>query len=108
MLLYTRMTYPPNQGAKVGQKYIEWLKDNPPDPSIDKTLCIGVASTETGDIMAIGIGQVTKGKENEAMTRTARQNFWLANEVEGLKYKAELIMDYTEAYKIINMTAPDV
>ena len=108
MLIYNKAVYPATQGAKVGQKYIEWLKDNPPDPSIEKTLCIGVASTESGDIMSIGIGEVVKGKENEAMERVARQNFWLANQVEGLKYKAELILDYREAYKIINMTAPEV
>ena len=108
MLIYNKAVYPATQGAKVGQKFIEWLKDNPPDPSIEKNLCIGVGSTENGDIMVIGIGEVVKGKENEAMTRTAMQNFWLANEVEGLKYKAELIMDYTEAYKVINMTAPEI
>lgn len=100
--------YPPNQGAKVGKKFIEWLKDNPPDPSIDKNLCIGVKSTESGDIMVIGIGQVGKGKEKEALERASRQDFFLANEVEGFKYKIELILDYTEAYKIINMAAPDV
>ena len=108
MLVYSWATYPANQGAKVGKKFIEWMKDNPPDPSIEKNLCIGVRSSENGDIMVIGIGQVVKGKENEAMTRNAMQNFWLANEVEGLKYKTELIMDYTEAYKVINMTAPEV
>ncbi len=107
-LIFTRAYYPPNQGNKVGKKFIEWLKDNPPEPSIDKSLCIGVTSTEAGDIMVIGIGQVGNGKEKEAMERAARQNMFLANEIEGFKYKTELIMDYTEAYKIINMTAPEV
>ncbi|MFX1304405.1 MAG: hypothetical protein ACFFBV_04385 [Promethearchaeota archaeon] len=108
MLVLMRVYYPPNQGSKVGEKFIEWMKDHPPDPSISKVLSIGVGSTESGDIMVIGISEVVKGKENEAMERAAQQNFFLANEVEGFKYKNELIMDYTEAYKIIRMTAPKV
>jgi len=107
-LIFTRAYYPPNQGNKIGKKFIEWFKDDPPDPSIDKTLCIGVTSTETGDIMVIGIGQVGEGKEKEALERSARQNTFLANEVEGYKAKTEIIFDYTEAYKIINMTAPEL
>lgn len=106
--LYTRSYFPPDQASKVGKKYIDWLKDHPPDKTIDKTLCILVKSTEDGDIMVIGIGEVGKGKEKEALAHATEQNLFLAKEVDGFKYKIEVVLNFTEAYKIIGMDAPDV
>jgi hypothetical protein len=106
--LYTRNYFPPDQASKVGKKYIDWLKDNPPDKTIDKTICILVKSTEDGNIMVIGIGEVGKGKEKEALEHATRQSLFLAKEVEGFKYKIEVVLNFTEAYKIIGMDAPDV
>ena len=107
-LLYNRIFVPPDQANKVGKKYIEWLKDNPPDKNIDKTLCIGALSTEDGNVMVIGIGQIGPGKEKEALSEATRQNIFLAKEIDGLKYKVDVILDFTEAYKVIGMDAPDV
>jgi len=107
-LLLTRTYFPTKQGAKVGKKYIEWLKNNPPDNTIEKTVCIGVSSTEEGDTFVIGIGQIMKGKEQEVLERITRQTLFMASEVEGLRSKSEIILDFTEAYKIIGMDAPDV
>ncbi|GAG63759.1 unnamed protein product [marine sediment metagenome] len=33
---------------------------------------------------------------------------FLAREVEGFKYRIDVVLNFTEAYKIIGMTAPDV
>lgn len=107
-LLYNRTYFPPDQASKVGKKYIDWLKDNPPDKTVEKTICIAVRSTEDGNIMVLGIGEIGKGKEKEALTATTKGNLFLAREVEGFKYKTEVVLDFTEAYKIIGMTAPDV
>ncbi len=107
-LLFTRSYFPPDQGSKVGKKYIDWLKDNPPDKTVDKTLCLAVLSTEDGNVMVIGIGEIGKGKEKEALAAATKQSLFLAREVEGFKYKIEVVLDFTEAYKIIGMEAPDV
>ena len=107
-LLFTRNYFPPEQAAKAGKMYIEWLKDNPPDPTIDKTLCILVLSAEDGNIMVVGIGQIGKGKEKEALAAATAQSLFIAREVEGFKYKVEVTLDLAEAYKLIGMTAPDV
>ncbi len=32
----------------------------------------------------------------------------LAKAIDGLKYKVDVVLDFTEAYKIIGMDAPDV
>jgi len=107
-LLYNRIFVPPDQANKVGKKYIEWLNENPPDKTVDKTLCIATMSTEDGNIMVIGIGQIGKGKEKEALSEATRQNVFLAKEIKGLKYKVDVVLDFTEAYKVIGMDAPDI
>jgi hypothetical protein len=107
-LLYNRIFVPPDQASKVGKKYIEWLKDNPPDKTVDKTICIATMSTEDGNIMVVGIGQIGKGKEKEALVAASKQCLFLARGVEGFKYKIEVVLSFTEAYKIIGMDAPDV
>ncbi len=58
--------------------------------------------------MVLGIGDIVKGKEKEALENTTKQNLFLASKVEGFKYKTEVILNFTEAYKIIGMDAPDV
>ena len=107
-LLYNRIFVPPDQANKVGKKYIEWLNENPPDKTVDKTLCIATMSTEDGNILIVGIGQVGKGKEKEALSEATRQNVFLAKEIKGLKYKVDIVLDFSEAYKVIGMDAPDI
>ncbi|MFW9867597.1 MAG: hypothetical protein ACFFEN_15995 [Candidatus Thorarchaeota archaeon] len=107
-LILTRTYFPTKLAAKVGKKYIEWLKDNPPDNTIEKNICIGVSSTEDGDTFVIGVGRIMKGKEQEALERITKQTVFMASEVEGLRAKNEIILDFTEAYKIIGMDAPEI
>ncbi|MFW9822676.1 MAG: hypothetical protein ACFFE4_07070 [Candidatus Thorarchaeota archaeon] len=107
-MILTRAVYPLKMGPKAGKKYVDWVKDNPLDNSISKTLSIGVGSTEDGDIMVVGISQIMPGKEKDALELAAKQNVFLSTEVEGLKIKSEVIWELAEAYKIIGMTGPDI
>ena len=106
-LLLNRVWFPPDQSHKLGQAYIDWLKITPPDKTIEKNICIAVGSDEKGDILVYGIGEVQKGKEKEALTLTSKGNLFMASKIDGLKYKTELLMDFTEAYKILDMSAPE-
>ena len=47
-----------------------------------------------------------KGKEKEALQNTTQQNLFLASKIDGLRYKTEVLMDFTEAYKILGMAPP--
>ena len=93
-LLLNRVWFPPDQSHKLGQAYIDWLKQSPPDKTIEKTICIAV-------------GQIQKGKEQEALASTSQGNLFMATKIDGLKYKTEVLMDFTEAYKILGMSAPE-
>ena len=107
-LLLTRNWFPGNQSSKIAKRYVDWLKDNPPDPTVDKTLCILVTSHEDGNVLVYGVGQIGKGKEREALENATKQNLFMAAGIEGFKYKSEVVLDFTEAYKILGMTAPEI
>ena len=102
-----RVWFPPDQSHKIAQAYVDWLKETPPDPTIEKTLCVAIGSDENGTLLAYGIGEIKKGKEKEALMNTSKGNLFMASKIEGLKYKTEILMDFTEAYKILGMSAPE-
>lgn len=105
--MLNQVIFPPQESDKVAKSYVDWLKENPPDPSIEKTICIGIRSTEDGNIIAIGIGEIMKGKTQEALQNTTKGNLFMAARVPGLKYKSDVMLDFREAYKILGMTAPE-
>ena len=107
VLSYNKVIFPPDQSYKIAEAWAEWMKDNPPDPSIEKTICVGALSTEDGNVLAIGIGDIVKGKVKEALERTTAQNLFMAGKVPGLKYKVEIILDVSEAYKLLGKTSPE-
>ena len=107
-ILITRNWFPPDQSSKVAKRYVEWLKDNPPQPDVDKSLAIAVTSAETGEILVYGVGQIGKGKEKEALLNATKQNLFMAAGIENFRYKTEITLDFTEAYKILGMTAPEL
>ena len=107
-LLITRNWFPGDQSSKIAKRYVDWLKDNPPDSTIDKTLCIAVTSHEDGNVLVYGVGQIMKGKEKESLQNVTKQNLFMAAGIEGFKYKSEIMLEFTEAYKILGITAPEV
>lgn len=107
-LLLTRNWFPGAQSSKIAKRYVDWLKDNPPDNTIDKNLCIAVTSNEDGNVLVYGVSEIMKGKEKESLQNVTKQNLFMASGVEGFKYKSEILLDFTEAYKILGMTAPEV
>ena len=107
-ILYIRNWFPPDQADKIAKRFMDWMKDNPPDRTIDKNLGIGITSDENGMILAISLSEVMKGKEKEALELATKQNQFMATGIKGFKYKTEIVLDFSEAYKILGMTAPAV
>lgn len=107
-ILFSKNWFPADQSNKVAKRYIDWLKDNPPDKTIETNVRIGVLSDENGNILAIAMADVVKGKEKEALYNATKQNVFMAAGIEEFKYKVEIILEFKEAYKILNMTAPEV
>lgn len=97
--------YPTDKSSEVAKKYFDVLKELPPDPSIEKTILILVRSTKEG-IHVIGIGEPAEGKVKESIIRTTQGDEIMAS-IDGLTYQIDTYMDYTEAYKVLGMTAPE-
>ena len=107
-ILFSRVWFPADQANKIAKRYIDWLKDNPPDKTIETNVRIGILSAENGNILAVSMADIVKGKEKEALYNVTKQNVFLAAGIDEFKYKSEVILDFQEAYKILNMTAPEV
>ena len=105
-ILFNRVWFPPDQSNKIAKAFVDWLKDNPPDKTVEKNICIAVSSDAEGYILVYGIGEIMKGKEKEVLQQNTKQNLFLASKVEGLRYKSDIFMDFTEAYKILGMAPP--
>ena len=106
-ILFNRVWFPADQSSKIAKAFVDSLKETPPDNTIEKNIAIFVGSDENGTVLAIGIGEIMKGKEKEALQRNTKQNLFLASKIDGLKYKSEVLLDFTEAYKILGITAPE-
>ena len=107
-ILFTQTWFPADQANKVAKRYVDWLKDHPPDKTIETNVRIGTLSANNGDILVVSMADVMKGKEKEALFNFHQQNVFMAAGIENLKYKAEIILNFSEAYKILNMTAPEI
>jgi hypothetical protein len=53
------------------------------------------------------VSQVKKGKEQEALQSTTQADLFMVSKIEGLKYKVDILLDFTEAYKVLNMVQPE-
>ncbi|MFX1329739.1 MAG: hypothetical protein ACFE91_16545 [Promethearchaeota archaeon] len=105
-ILFNRVWFPPDQANKIAKSYIDWLKNNPPDKTIEKTICIAISADEQGYILVYGISEIMKGKEKEALANTTEGNLFLASKMDGLRFKTEVLMDFNEAYKVLGMAPP--
>jgi len=106
VLIMNQVIFPPDQSSKVAKRFVDWLKEHPPDKSLQKNLCIAVKSNEDGNGVAIGIGEVMKGKVQEVLQYTHQQNLYIASGLEGVKYKIDVMIDFKEAYKVLSMAPP--
>ncbi|MFW9999707.1 MAG: hypothetical protein ACFE88_06280 [Candidatus Hermodarchaeota archaeon] len=97
--------FPHAKSNKVAKKNIEMIQKYPADPSIGKTLVIGVKATvEAMEVLAVG--EVKKGKVEEFMSRLATQYQEYALQIDGFKYQMETYFSIAEAYKILGMEPP--
>ena len=97
-ILLNRVWFPASEGSKVGKAFADWLKENPQDKSVIKMLSIAVSSTDDGQILIYGLDNIMNGKDKEALEYVTQQNLFMANKVDDLRYKVEVILDFTEAY----------
>ena len=107
-MVFTIMTvwYPMSEGSEVAKRYIESLKKYPPDPSLSKTVVIGVRPTKDG-VKVVAVGEAVKGKFEESFLRSIQSTHEFMQDVKGFRYEIETFLDITEAMPVVGMTAPE-
>ena len=108
VIIINEVSFPPEEAHKVGEAFIEWVQKHPPDPTLDKFLCIYATSNANGDILVVGVSEVKEGRVKDNMMIVTEQNLFLAQKIKGLKYNIKPVLSYQEAYKIIGMKPPEL
>jgi len=107
VLIMVTSWYPPTKATEVAKKYIEVMQKIPEDPSIAEPLVtVGVSSGKDG-IEVISIGDVRKGKYEQALNLTARRMVMFFG-IEGYRYEIKTLLTLEEAMPLIGLKMPAV
>ena len=105
VLIMITSWYPTTRAIEVAEKYIEVMQKIPDDPSIAETLVpVGVSSCKDG-IEVISIGDVKKGKYDEAMNLVLRRMV-MFHGIEGYRYEIKTLSTLEEAMPLIGLAPP--
>ena len=106
VLIMVTSWYPPTKATEVAKKYIEVMQKIPQE-SFEKPLVpVGVSSGKDG-IEVISIGDVRKGKYEEALNLTNRRMVMFFG-IEGYRYEIKTLLTLEEAMPLIGLKMPAV
>ena len=99
--------FPTSKSAEVGKKYLEVLKQFPPDKTISKVIVrVGVRTTPEG-MKSFSISEVKEGKLKEVMDLAYKQ-ILIYSEIEGYKTEMEFYMSGAEALPLVGLKMPEL
>ena len=99
--------FPTSKSSEVGKKYLEILKQFPPDKTISKLIVtVGVRTTPDG-MKAFSISEIKEGKLKEFMDIAYKQ-ILIYSEIEGYKTEMEFFMSGAEALPLVGLEMPDL
>ncbi len=99
--------FPTSKAAEVGKKYLEVLKQFPPDKSISKVIVrVGVRTTTEG-MKSFTISEIKEGKLKEFMDLAYKQ-ILIYSEIEGYKIEMEFYLSGVEALPLVGLKMPEL
>lgn len=104
VLVVANIVFPPALSPTIARKNIELLKKYPDDPSLGKTLAIGVKPNLDG-MHILAVGEVKRGKVEKFMKRLVKIYQEYTN-LDGFKYQVDVYLDVGEAYDVLGMDPP--
>ena len=105
VLIMVTSWYPPTKIIEVAEKYIEVMQKIPDDPTIAEPLVtVGVSSGKDG-VEVISIGNVRKGKYEEAMNIVLRRMV-MFHGIEGYRCEIKTLSTLEEAMPLIGLAPP--
>ena len=98
--------FPTSKSSEVGKKYLEVLKQFPPDKTIAKVIVrVGVRTTKEG-MKSFSIFEIKEGKLKEFMDIAYKQ-ILMFSEIEGYRSEMEFYMSGAEALPLIGLEMPE-
>lgn len=99
--------FPTSKSSEVGKKYLEILKQFPPDKTISKVIVpVGVRTTTEG-MKSFTINEVKEGKLKEFMN-LAYQQILIYSKIEGYQAEMEFYMSGAEALSLVGLKMPEL
>ena len=99
--------FPTSKSGEVGKKYLEVLKQFPPNKTISKVLVrVGVRTTPDG-MKAFSISEIKEGKLKEFMDLAYKQ-ILIYSEIEGYRTEMEFYMSGIEALPLVGLEMPEL
>jgi hypothetical protein len=99
--------YPAQQARAYGKRALESLKKFPFDKNLSKVVVLGAVSATEEGMRLISIAEIKEGKTKEAVLLASKRILFMAEGIEGLKYKIETCLSAAEAITTIDMQLPD-
>lgn len=99
--------FPHAKAAKVGEVFLEAVKKFPEDKSLYKTLLNNAVSTTKEGYKVVSADEIKEGKLVQYLARINKMLLFLANEIEGYKYKIELYSTLIEAMGVLGLRPPE-
>jgi hypothetical protein len=107
VMIVTTTWFPTGKSSEVGKKYLEVLKQFPPDKTISKIIVsVGVRTTTDG-MKAFSISEIKEGKLKEFMDLAYKQ-ILIYSEIEGYKTEMEFYMSGVEALPLVGLEMPEL
>jgi len=107
VILFTTTWFPPEHAEKAGKTYLEVMKKYPRDRSISKVLLDSSVSATKNGYKVVSASEVKEGKLVEAIDLANKRLIMFAEEIEGYKYKIEVLSTITEALGVLGLKPPE-
>jgi len=98
---------PPQQARVYGKRALEAIKKYPPDKTLYKTLVLGATTTNEEGIRLVSIYEVKEGQTKKAMLLASQRALFVAEGIDGYKYKVETCLSAAEALGVIGEQLPE-
>ena len=99
--------FPAQQARVFGKRVLEALKKYPVNSTLSKVVLLGGVSASEEGIRTIAISEVVKGQTEKALAYTTQRSLFIAEGVDGYKYKIEVLMSAVQAMATIDLKLPE-
>lgn len=104
--LVTTSLYPSDKAMEVAERYLEMLKEYPPDEALGTQVVPAASKTTHQGVKVLGVTEVKQGQLEAAMERVQNALAMFLN-IPGFEYSIDIYATAAEAMATIGMKLPE-